>query len=85
MYSGVILGLWINITTVEVRGTGTVDKIKITSLPFPGLTELNGAVVTIEIGHIYANRFLFPFPAHDYATSDAGKYLQTSLRPFWPR
>jgi hypothetical protein len=37
---------------------------------------MNGAVVTIKIGHIYVNRFLFPFPAHDDPASDVGEYLQ---------
>jgi hypothetical protein len=37
---------------------------------------MNGAVVTIKIGHIYVNRFRFPFPAHDDPASDVGEYLR---------
>jgi hypothetical protein len=37
---------------------------------------MNGAVVTIKIGHIYVNCFLFPFPAHDDAASAVGEYLR---------
>jgi hypothetical protein len=76
MYSGVIPGLWIDITTVEV---GTVDKIKIMSLSFSWPHEEQHAGRSCchhPNGHIYVNRFLFPFPAHDDPASDVGEYLQ---------
>ena len=43
---------------------------------------MNGVVVIIKIGHIYVNRFLFPFPAHDDAASDVGEYLRHTYTRF---